>query len=308
MTYMRILLVSFFLSLLGCGGSSPPAPVVPTYTGAFLGADWFAASNSAFPCDKALSVTEGLQKPAFGYLWGTFGSDHECLYRFLQKHAERPHLVRIHIANEVCRRHRNCGIGEIEPFMDVQRHISVLERREGWLLEKYHERMRNIVDWLYVHANSNTEILWSSGLEHNMTGAASVVLWELMRATESYGTIFNSVDNVIGPIQYDFTELHHAPSTEGRCVAALDGADIFWPHQASSYPRQWDIREVEQWGLENSKVCRAVFLWSARSQGLGVGGHFVQPRVRSYWLSDEDVHVMRNILVNIQRRNIEDGN
>lgn len=81
MKTLKLLGVCFALlfPIQGCSlfrDKEPPQQPPVSECSTYLGADWFAATNPNFACDKSLRLTDGSLCPAYGYLWGTFGEDH----------------------------------------------------------------------------------------------------------------------------------------------------------------------------------------------------------------------------------------
>lgn len=298
---MRRLFIVLAFLLVGCGGGGAGANSGTIlnfdFSGPFIGVDWFAASNSRFPCDQALRVYENVQKPAFGYLWATFGDDHTCLYRFMQSNSHRPHLVRIHISNEWCRAREVCADGEIEPQINIWELNELLELRRGWILERYRIRIQSIVEWLEIHANENTRVILSGGLEPIFSPGAERAILELLEEmpyeTANNGAYFHRNG-------YDYAEHHGMRKHSSPCIAALDGRNIDLPHRPDN--DGWPEREVIAWGREAADNCNAVFLWLRSAQGIEAGNTRVsKPRTRSFSIDDQDVVALARIMAEIER-------
>jgi hypothetical protein len=261
-----------------------------------LGADWLAASSSAFPCDEALKVTEGVNKPAFGYLWGTFGDDHSCLYRFLEQSAEKPHLVRIHITNEFCRRKGSCEPYEFLGDVSLKELDHLVSKEEGWVLDYYRQWLDHIKQWIAIHGNQNTHVVLSIGLENDFSNGATEVLCKLLKEETPYETA-NNTNCSASHSGCDYLELHHSKTPSRPCLSSSDGTDI--SEFGSSYSRREPATAVLEWAKQQAQTCGGVLLWSAKSQGLGLG-RTVEPRSRDLQLADGDWRLMNNILLEVQ--------
>lgn len=296
---LRNFFASFLVFLVGCSGSggTPPIPDSEVY----LGVDLFACTNPEFPTERAFSIMEGVDKPVLGILLESFGSDYRCIGQFVAWAGEREHLIRIHLCNEVCRRNDNCSLFECLSGLSVRTYNELLEREEGWVLAELRDRLllaRLLID---QYGNERTRVMVSTGLEEQFSDAAGVVVDRLVREA-GFEVVGNPVRPDIHPrTEVDLFERHsNAPPVDRRCIAALDGVDIEFPHKVSEYPRIWGIGQVLDWGVVNAEQCEAVLLWSARSQGLGLPGGTPLPRERLFELLDADIFWMNHILRVIQ--------
>lgn len=304
MRFLPYLLLPLLIACGGGGGSS-----APTYTGPYLGTDFFTITNNGLPstlCDRILRVFNGIEAPALGFIWGSFGDNYACAERFIAENADKPHLVRIHLDDHVCKRNRNCVSSEFNSGLTVSQLNTLLEKREGWLLHRYRSRIASIHAWAVAVTQPTTRFVISGGLEEQMSVGAAEVVASLLREF-NFETVANPV-RVEQRSTYDFLEIHTSVPKRDECIAALDGYDIDFPHKMSFFPRILPTVELCDWMRKNTS-CLGIFLWSARSQGLGLSSSFaipgsagyVPPRERNIDFSEEDASYMNLLLLSAQR-------
>jgi len=140
-----------------------PLPVRAIETGF----DFFAIEHKKFPCKVSNFVAKHYPKPHLGYLDHTFGTKARCIKKFLQIAKSKPHTLKVHISNEVCRRKP----GSCQPGIDFLSNLSVdqynqaLEQGNKKILKQIRKKARKLRLDHQSWGNSNTKLLISTGLE-----------------------------------------------------------------------------------------------------------------------------------------------
>lgn len=310
---MKYILLFLLLLCINCTSSNNAKNEEDSgdvYAGPYLGTDFFTITNewlSPETCELILSTFDGLEAPALGFVWSSFGDNYQCVMRFTDRFKDRPHLLRIHLDDHVCKRNGNCAVTEFNFSLGVSHLNYLLEREEGWLIAKYRARLNSINVFADIVSKDTTRIVVSGGLEEQMSVKAASIVSKLITEVG-----FESVANPVSALErigYTFYEIHTSAPANNECIAALDGGDIDFPHKRSFYPRIMSKSELCTW-MELNQECLGIFLWSARSQGLGITDKFnepnssgyVVPRNRDIDFTEEDSAYMNLLLRSAQNR------
>lgn len=259
----------------------------------YVGLSAFAAMNSKFPCSTYLDTLVNVRKPAMAVLWGTFGSDKNCMRSFLNLKRYESHLLQIHLTNQTCYEHekqgdasRRCARGELRQGINEFTFNHLLETRDQDLKNRIIQRVRNIIAFVRDNANANTRVVLSTGLEDRYTDNAYAVMTSYIREAGWFGL---TVRNPKGTHYKNFAhsnylELHNVNvnwsnnghgkvAKPGNCIANLDGQSAF--HDVNF--------QTTKAYINNHADCYAVFLWNKDLQG-GGNTSGLKPRQRTFWL------------------------
>lgn len=253
----------------------------------YRGVSAFAAMNPRFPCDALLATTDFAKKPAISVLYETFGLDHTCLHRFMQRYHDKPHIVQIHFSNEVCRRNKNClATDTLHPELSVKNHNRLLERMSIETQIEISLRLFFLRSSLEGAINGNTRVILGAGLEDNYSSRAFENLvrqfiangwpYEISRNRHAGGKSFRNVQ---------FQEFHSAKGKPGRlaCIANEDG-------------NYGQTAKKSQKFLSRYRKCTAVFLWREAHQGRAKGQPRLPARERDFIYTAADVVELGGLL------------
>lgn len=271
----------------------------------YRGLSAFAAMSQKFPCDRFLETMRGVDNPAMSVLWGTFGNSGQCMARFMEENRDRPHLLQIHLSNQVCVRKQNCGSGELFRQVKVKRYNKMLEGNDAAMIHAVSTRVHQIRAWVNGNKNHNTRVMLTTGLEDNYSTRG---YRNLVKMIENSGWPYDLARNPVlestqtssPPYQHrsaKFIELHgiHPPFPRTRrCVANLDGVSVQTGDKAG-YSDVISPRQAKRF-LRDHDGCVAALLWYAPLQGYEKGGDFIPPRKRDFRLSRNASKVLRSVL------------
>lgn len=249
----------------------------------FTGLAAFAAMNPRFPCDAYLRSQSSAPRPGMVVVWGTFGYDATCVARFIERFSDRPHLLQIHLSNEVCRRNKRCKEFEVRPHWNIRRYNQALDSKDSQLFAELTARVQFIRHFVETLQTSNTTVVLSAGLEDNYSISAFRNLLELLRA-EWPGLISrNPLRPESGRLGADFIEAHLLDyDFNGEpCIATQDGV-------------LGSFRHSEQFIRNFSNQCFATFLWRAETQG-AAQRVWTPPLKRKFRLGERQVRELRTL-------------
>ncbi len=235
----------------------------------FDGLSTFSSMSPKFPCEKVLTFTDSLHRPAMNALWGTFGTDLSCLQQFTERNAARPHLVQFILSNESCRYFSRCFAGELARGLTSKSYNSKLEKRHAKLLLEIRNRVQSILDAADVIGNSNTRFILSIGLEDRLSEKAAKVLIDTILEIWPYEISRNTLKYLQRmDVRLSFVESHSLrPSCTKTTIANNDGNVL---SNASSFEYR-----------KSTDKCGVVFFWLPKLQGIE-SNKFVRPRYRSF--------------------------
>jgi hypothetical protein len=260
----------------------------------YLGISAYAAMSERFPCQRLLRATYKAQRPAISILWRSFGESTACIDWFLNLNQHRPHLLQIHITNEVCRRNRRCFEGEFYPRTSVQAYNRLLLQRDHRTLSDLANRVRDIVRYVDGAANHNTLVVLGTGLEDNYSFLVGDVVNQ-----DAYLTVYNVVRSEWpGLISRNPEKEWAAPTVEEPAELNEvhdDYASEGYPNVIANEDAVSDSKEDSIKFLELYKGSFAIFLWRAGQQGAGQK-RWQPPRERKYKFPIREEIEMGNLL------------
>ncbi len=250
----------------------------------FTGFAAFAAMNPRFPCNAYLRSQETAKRPAMAIVWGTFGYSPECVARYLERFRDRPHLLQIHLSNEVCRRNKRCRENEIEPKLTMRQYNQLLDRRDPNIINQLLERLQLIRAFTNTVKNGNTTLILSAGLEDNYSASAFRNLLGLLREEWPGMISRNPLRPSAGRMGADFIEAHLLNyDFQGEpCIATQDGVAGSFAHSA-------------QFILNYHQQCMATILWRNNSQGAGQRV-WRAPLKRAFSIREKEVTEIQKLL------------
>jgi hypothetical protein len=130
------------------------------------------AGGDPSPCSQLVRALWHVPKPALQVLWGTFGSDTECVERFAYAFSDRPRLVEVHLLNGPCIRNNRCGAGE--PFRNhtVSWLNRQLEKRNPKVMKALKARIEEVRSVAEILRGIDARVAVSTGLETNYSRKA----------------------------------------------------------------------------------------------------------------------------------------
>lgn len=267
----------------------------------FYGVDYLALQHRDFPVRKAMKVFRGVDRPALGYLHGSFGKRMRGVKRFVRLNADKPHLIRVHLYNAVCVRHRNCARRELMPKWGVDDWNRNLALPSQKFIKMIQDRALEVRDSLERIANQNTHLVMSIALEDNLHPEAARGLVKILKEVWPYAIIRNPMSPLDSLASADALELHTAHSLLGQgayTFGSTDGASIRFPHRPSATEKYLSEGGVRDFLRKGGGRVRALFLWDGRHQGLSKGGTTAAPKPfdRNIVIDSRDITFIRGLL------------
>lgn len=262
------------LTLLGT------ALVTPVEAQTWMGISAYAAMSERYPCQRLMRASYRSKHPAISVLWRSFGESTACMEWFMNLNRHRPHLLQIHITNEVCRRNRRCFDGEFLPQLSVAALNQRLLSRDAAVLSLLAERVRSIVRFIARAANSNTVVVLGTGLEDNFSFLVGDVVNQ-----DAYLAVYDTVRSEWpGLISRNAEKEWSAPTIEEPAelnevhddYASEGFPNVIANEDAVSANKDDSIKFIE---IYNGSF--AIFLWRAGQQGAGQR-KWQPPRKRQY--------------------------
>lgn len=247
----------------------------------YFGVDFLALQHRDFPYRKAMKVFSGVDRPALGYLHGTFGRRMNGVEHFVNRHGTKPHLIRVHLYNAVCVRHGNCAPRELMPKWtrdDWNRKLVEMPKK---LKRRLQDRALEVRDSLEAIVNENTRLVLSIALEDNLQDGAARNLVEVLKEVWPYDIIRNPMLPFSSPATSDALELHISHGLLGGGLylyGSLDGASVAFKHRKPSTEKTLTPNDARAFLRGGSGRAIALFLWDGAHQGLGSGGTTAAPR------------------------------
>lgn len=245
----------------------------------FLGVSAYAAMSERYPCQRLMRATYHSRKPAIAVLWRSFGESTACMEWFMDLNRHRPHLLQIHITNEVCRRNRRCFEGEFLPRVSVGSYNKLLSSRDPRTLQLLRERVSGIVEFINHASNPNTVVILSTGLEDNY----SILVGDTIN-NDAYFAVLDAVRaEWSGLVSRNPEKDWYYPGTEepAELQEVHDDWSASFPNTIANEDAVSANREDSLRFLEHYKDSFAIFLWRAAQQGAGQR-RWRPPREREY--------------------------
>lgn len=261
--------------------------------------DYFAIQHRKFPVKTARYA--GTKFPCISFLWSTFGTRKAALKAFLKGNRNRPHVVKVHATNEVCRRFGVCvPKADFLARMSVNTYNKKLASGNKKVKKKLRKLYREIKKTVEGLGNKNTRIVLSLGLESQYTKKAMQNLTAI--AKEQYAE-FNIVHNPVKNAPYHgrggypaiMLEFHglQPNASETRYTTSDDGfrPDYCGDEVGGINGVQLSDASVRFRYTKHSGRAFAIGCWCAAWQGLqsGDSSHIKPPRQR-------DIRASRRVL------------
>ena len=216
-------------------------------------------------------------------LWASFGYDFNCLKRFFNENANRPHLLEIHFSNEAARRRSTSKrfANELYRHDSVNDYNRRLERMDEGTQAVIRGRLAEIQDFLRHNANSNTVFVLSLGLEDNYSQRAYESLFSFIYSEWPVAMVRSTLKKK----QRAATEFLEYHSNNGKpsngCLANEDG-------------NQNSLSQTKKF-FKRYQKCLVTFVWRGRHQGWKKGQH-VPLKNRKYDITSKDVRELGKFL------------
>ena len=303
-----------FSLLLGCGEGVRLSPInnLATYEkyqgGYCAGLSAFALMSDNYDeetCENFLKIQANSICTATAILWGSFGNNTSCLYRYLDQVLElnQPIVIEVHFSCEVCRKNSNSNefnfLGD-HSLIDIS---LTLEEMSPATKEQIQKRIDEILDTFKPYENYIYLIL-STGLEDQYSIKARANLTQVFLEHGGDFEIAWNPDNSISIPSGVYGEYHHYGAIpfgtksiingDGQDMSLFSGDGITLSgKQPATMPAVMDF-------LRRGKGSGAItLLWNARSQGIK---EVTIPTLnRKVEITDMDAMVLSDLLNEIQR-------
>jgi hypothetical protein len=275
--------------LIACGGGSgqeetPVEPIEPPITNTFrIGTAPFAIQQERFNCEAFLAAQEKLPEWRISWLWNTFGSRTDCLFRVLDD--PRLREIQVHIMNDVCVRNRNCGPYEALAGFTIGEMKWRIESGDPIIREIFRRAAQDLADFLYrdyrLQDKPDIACYISPLLETNLSPG------EFRQIVDIFRPIFPGCEIVYNPVSYkndlggaDYEETHNPRQPiQPPCVFNNDGTSVKFPGKPNGYPRLIEPDELVDSFL-NRRFCEARYIWHHSYNCIRPDLGFIDPRDR----------------------------
>lgn len=254
-------------------------------------------------CNQSLQVFNNVHTPCMAILWKTFTlpENNLCTQRFLKRFEGKPHILQIHSSNEAGRRNRRLSRYEHLPGLSVNEYNKRLGRRHRRAVKAVQKNASQIKHFVKDHANVNTHLIISTGLEDNYSLEAYKTIIQTIKAVFKDVQNVQYVRNPVGDHEKyfkgaDYIELHgvqpHIKSA-GRCIQNLDGISINFSNTKSN-SQEILLSAVSDFIKRGQALSCINILWWKEPQGLI--GDFKHPRSRKFLIEQYKVNLINNLL------------
>jgi hypothetical protein len=209
-----------------------------------------------------------LKRLCTSVLWGPWSNKRlvKFLERFIQFCGEREHLIEIHISAETARSTGRNG-RQIAPKLSTAQYDKALREKDPKVLALVKKRVEKITMALAPIFSPLTTLVYSVGLEDNLSQGAAKVL---LGAANQESMLTTKVRNPMTQkprIGFAWQE-RHGRNIGGTEVHNFDGVTIGkfdGPIEDVSYE---NALKIIQRGIKENPQLKAIFTWNAPSQGL----------------------------------------
>lgn len=238
----------------------------------------FADKFQGEPCDDYLNAINSAEAPAYTVLWNSsFGNNRNCLKKFLNINADRPHAVVVYIDNGASRKARQLEPGDFWYGYSVNEFNQLIETRNQNVLQSFADSLDDIRSFFSRNASSFCQVVIIPGLEDIYSDKAWEVLGPFVKERTPYLLVRNPGSGGRYKDPAYFIEKHGAQaSCSGwNQIANLDGSSL-----SKSRARKW---------LKKNRECFIEVGYDARCQGRTGTDGFVKGRANrdfdcnSFW-------------------------
>ncbi len=258
----------------------------------------YAMLSDQWPCNlaKESEKQNGLKKINKAILWNTFGNDTSCLEQYLAD--PKLESLEIHLINEVCQRHGNCGEYEFLHDISLKEYRRKLIKQNQELTDKLNQYLAIPSAFLKEKLQKNTKCFISPGLESNLNTEAARNLIEIIKPHfPQCKIVWNPVGNNPDhkPIPGTIFETHGSdPDMQAPCIADLDGEDISFPQRAAILPNFIEHSKIPEY-FSKYNHCENNFLWVSEFNGIS-GRTFIDPRMRTAFPTLETFNLVNGLI------------
>lgn len=227
----------------------------------YAGVSAYAGMSPRFDSVTFLKCFEMVNNPAIALVWGTFGECTNLIRDFCDLSHRIPHLLEIHLSNEVGRRNGRLYEGELCSGLGCADYSLAIRRGNHHTVAAIERRLSLIRETCAKYCNVNTRVVISTGLEDQLEAASVLALMDIIRKVWARVEIVRSPVNNGGAnpwlLPYPI-EVHTRSAGVNHAFFNFDGTSI--PESINSTEALKTMRN------HRSSVCR--FLWSAPMQGI----------------------------------------
>lgn len=256
----------------------------------YIGVSAYAGMHPRFDWQVFIDAFRSIQNPCIAVVWGTFGNCPDLIHEFCARFQSRPHLLEIHISNEVGRRNGRLYEGELCPSLNPREYSLALTRRARPTLQALEKRISHIREFCAKYCTVNTRIILSTGLEDNVSNAAALVIMDTIAKVWQRVEVVRSPADNGGSDPYSFPyaiETHSRAARPGSAVFNFDG------HSVPEAVLPADAGRI----MRKHKTAVARFLWSAPQQGLYTNTILAPPpRRRKFSVLPSTIETFNKIL------------
>jgi hypothetical protein len=277
----------------------------------YIGVCYHAMMHKNFPYRKALKAFEGVNKPALGVLWATFGNSRKGLKLFMDQSIDKPHAINFYLMNHTCvRGSRQCTRDEIRHRWSKDKWNQKLSQNSPFLQNAIRRRVKKIRKFVERHGNANTDPYLTVALEDNLTNTARKKLIRWVKKDWPYMVVSNPVGNNPNKSTYGtLWEDHHTTAVSNNSrIMNLDGEDIRFPHRNETIDHFVKMPQLQTRFNKSAREKDMSLLWTGMHQGLHTNGGMLDPNTlkdpkdRDIIVMIEDVMFFNNLLIEAQNQ------
>lgn len=212
--------------LISCGSNIKEEKRYLNPTGPYKGVVFYAAGSEFAQgkvCDDWLIAERQSNNVFSAMLWGSFGRNYNCLYRFFHTFVGNvPTAFEIYFSNEVCRKYGRCNQYDFFPNDSVDEYNHRLEIMSPETINAIYWRLTEIRFFMAPYEDGVDWIL-AIQLEGDLSEKAQQNILSVIREVWPYKLA------VYGPAPDGvYSELHNVDSPAGGilCIQNNDGRDI----------------------------------------------------------------------------------
>lgn len=277
----RYILVMLF-SLLGCGESPKKEPVTHSAVykkyegGACIGLSAFAIMGESFQgetCERFLDIQSVTSCTTTALLWGSFGNNPSCLYRYIDQAIalNQELVIEVHFSSEVLRKKGVLNQFDFYPGLSFSEINKLLEAMPDETKAVIKTRITSILD-AFAPYQDYVHLIISVGLEDQFTMKARSNLTAQIMEHWPYDIAWNPDGGDAVPYGLYNERHHYDKAPHGRlCIRNGDGQDVSFL-SGGGVPlgggNPASLPDVMDWGRKSLTGGCITILWASKHQGI----------------------------------------
>lgn len=268
-----------------------------------LGLALYAIQSPLWTHTLTRQLFRGVKELRVSYLHNTFGTNSKALLPLMRD--PRLQLLEVHFLNEVGQRNNRLGKYELLYGYTVESYRKAIRQGDAKLLEKLKRAMGELSENLTRNLLLTTELLFSIGLESNLSVADYQELLEQLRFYLPAGAklVWNPVNNNPKKTPLPKGHLFEQHGSGARTdIVNLDGEDIKFHASPTYLENHIEQDDLGTKYLKPNRGAHATFLWTAsfnliKPSGAGSNPAFIDPRARKFLPPSPVVGAVNKILL-----------